>query len=108
MRLASSVRNAERIRDITEIAAKHGFGYWSERHQLRNLLPKRLRGLPKPMGTRGYHIRKMFQELCPTFVNFGPLLSSRPHPLPVDFFVVLPQLQDYSSYFPIVLATGPF
>src|SRR5659263_459031 len=63
MRLASSVRNADRVRDITEIAVKHGFGYWVERHQLRNLLPKGWRGGPKPVGTRGEHMRKMFEEL---------------------------------------------
>lgn len=94
MRLASSVRNADRVRDITEIAVKHGFGYWVERHQLRNLLPKGWRGGPKPVGTRGEHMRKMFEELGPTFVKFGQLLSTRPDALPGDIIVELRKLQD--------------
>ncbi len=94
MRLASSVRNADRVRDITEIAVKHGFGYWIERHQLRNLLPKGWRGGRKPVGTRGEHMRKMFEELGPTFVKFGQLLSTRPDAIPGDIIVELRKLQD--------------
>ena len=94
MRLASSVRNADRVRDITEIAVKHGFGYWFERHQLRNLLPKGWRGTPKPMGTRGEHLRKMLEELGPTFVKFGQLLSTRPDALPAATITELRKLQD--------------
>jgi ubiquinone biosynthesis protein len=104
MRLASSVRNAERMRDIAEIAARHGFGYWFERHQLRNILPKRLRGQPKPTGSRGEHMRKMFEELGPTFVKFGQLLSTRPDALPPDFIVELRKLQDDVPPFPIEVA----
>ncbi len=105
MRLASSVRNADRVRDITEIAVKHGFGYWFERHQLRNLLPKGWqRGAPKPMGTRGEHMRKMFEELGPTFVKFGQLLSTRPDALPADIIVELRKLQDDVPPFPIDIA----
>jgi ubiquinone biosynthesis protein len=101
MRLASSVRNADRVRDITEIAVKHGFGYWIERHQLRNLLPKNWRGGPKPVGTRGEHMRKMFEELGPTFVKFGQLLSTRPDALPGDIIVELRKLQDDVPPFPL-------
>jgi ubiquinone biosynthesis protein len=104
MRLASSVRNADRVRDITEIAVKHGFGYWFERHQLRNLLPKGWRGTPKPVGTRGEHLRKMFEELGPTFVKFGQLLSTRPDALPTDIIVELRKLQDDVPPFPIEIA----
>lgn len=104
MRLASSVRNADRVRDITEIAVKHGFGYWFERHQLRNLLPKGWRGTPKPMGTRGEHMRKMLEELGPTFVKFGQLLSTRPDALPADIITELRKLQDDVPPFPIEIA----
>jgi len=104
MRLASSVRNADRMRDITEIAVKHGFGYWFERHQLRNLLPKGWRGTPKPMGTRGEHMRKMFEDLGPTFVKFGQLLSTRPDAMPADIIVELRKLQDDVPPFPIEVA----
>ncbi|MBI5869612.1 MAG: hypothetical protein HZB44_01455 [Actinobacteria bacterium] len=104
MRLASSVRNVDRIRDITEIAAKHGFGYWFERHQMRNLLPKGWRGEPKPVGSRGEHMRRMFEELGPTFVKFGQLLSTRPDALPADIIAELRKLQDDVPPFPLAVA----
>jgi len=104
VRLASSVRNVDRIRDITEIAVKHGFGYWMERHKLRNLLPKGWRGAPKPQGSRGEHMRKMFEELGPTFVKFGQLLSTRPDALPTDVILELRKLQDDVPPFPIEVA----
>jgi len=104
MRLASSVRNVDRVRDITEIAIKHGFGYWFERHQMRNLLPKGWRGVPKPVGSRGEHMRRMFEELGPTFVKFGQLLSTRPDALPADIIAELRKLQDDVPPFPLAVA----
>ncbi|MCL4472983.1 MAG: AarF/ABC1/UbiB kinase family protein [Actinobacteria bacterium] len=101
MRLASSVRNADRVRDITEAAVKHGFGYFLERHRLRNLLPKGWRGIPKPVGTRGGHMRRLLEELGPTFVKFGQLLSTRPDAIPEDIIDELRRLQDDVPPFPL-------
>ncbi|MHB8859797.1 MAG: ABC1 kinase family protein [Thermoleophilia bacterium] len=101
MRFASSVRNADRVRDITEAAVKHGFGYFLERHRLRNLLPKGWRGIPKPVGTRGEHMRRLLEELGPTFVKFGQLLSTRPDAIPEDIIYELRKLQDDVPPFPL-------
>lgn len=102
MKIASSVRNVERMRQITEIAMKHGFGYFFERHNLRNLLPRvRKRPPARPPGTRGEHIRKMLEELGPTFIKFGQLLSTRPDVIPGDILVELRKLQDEVSAFPV-------
>lgn len=101
MKIASSVRNVDRMRHITEIAVKHGFGYFLERHNLRNLLPRvRKRPPARPAGSRGEHIRKMLEELGPTFIKFGQLLSTRPDVIPGDILVELRKLQDEVSAFP--------
>jgi ubiquinone biosynthesis protein len=97
----SSVRNAERMRRITEIAVKHGFGYFFERHNLRNLIPVRIRRTERLPGSRGEHIREMLDEMGPTFIKFGQLLSTRPDVVPADILVELQKLQDEVRPFPV-------
>jgi ubiquinone biosynthesis protein len=88
--------------EIAQIAVKHGFGYFFESHKLTDLLPGRTRvqpedGLP---SQRGVHLREMFDELGPTFVKFGQLLSMRPDVLPPDIIAELRALQDDVRPFP--------
>lgn len=104
MRLVSSVKNVDRMRHITEVAVRHGFGYFFERHRLRNVLPRRLRPEAPPPGARGQHIREMLEELGPTFIKFGQLLSTRPDLLPPDIIIELRRLQDDVPSFPVELA----
>ncbi|MCL6092626.1 MAG: AarF/ABC1/UbiB kinase family protein [Actinomycetota bacterium] len=97
----SSVRNVDRMRHITEIAVRHGFGYFFERHNLRNLMPHIRREAKRPTGNRGVHIRNMLEEMGPTFIKFGQLLSTRPDILPEDILVELRKLQDEVRAFPV-------
>jgi ubiquinone biosynthesis protein len=87
------------MREIAEVAVRHGFGYFFERHRLFGLLPLRHRRQPPPPAQRGRHIREMLDELGPTFVKFGQLLSTRPDIVPVDIVHELVQLQDHVSPF---------
>lgn len=100
MALTRSVRNVDRMRYITEVAVKHGFGYIFERHRLPHLVPRRKRKPKPPPGSRGEHIREMMEELGPTFVKFGQLLSTRPDLMPADIIVELRKLQDEVREFP--------
>ena len=43
---------------------------------------------------RGRHLREMLDELGPTFVKFGQLLSTRPDIVPPDIIAELRGLQD--------------
>src|SRR5262249_10481670 len=43
---------------------------------------------------RGQHLREMLDELGPTFVKFGQLLSTRPDIVPPDILAELRALQD--------------
>ena len=49
---------------------------------------------------RGRHLREMLDELGPTFVKFGQLLSTRPDVLPPDIIAELRGLQDDVRPFP--------
>jgi ubiquinone biosynthesis protein len=98
----STTRNIGRISEIAQVAVKHGFGYFLESHRLTDLLPWRTK-TPFPAGApsqRGQHLREMLDELGPTFVKFGQLLSTRPDVVPPDIISELRALQDDVRPFP--------
>ena len=87
---------------------RHGFGYFFEAHKLSDLLPgrsaeDRLVSVAAEHGAhsaRGQHLREVLDELGPTFVKFGQLLSTRPDVVPPDIVVELRALQDDVRPFP--------
>src|SRR5262249_28863808 len=95
-------RNLGRLSEIAQVAVRHGFGYWFDTHRLTDLFPR-----PGPRvedegqrWQRGQDLREMLDELGPTFVKFGQLLSTRPDVLPPDIIAELRGLQDDVRPFP--------
>src|SRR6187401_216038 len=91
-----ATRNLGRLSEIAQVAVRHGFGYWFDTHRLTDLFPRRgprgeVDGQP---SQRGQHLRDMLDELGPTFVKFGQLLSTRPDVMPPDIIAELRSLQD--------------
>jgi ubiquinone biosynthesis protein len=82
-------RNLGRLSEIAQVAARHGFGYLFENRRLRRRHPD-----DETPSQRGAHLRAMLDELGPTFVKFGQLLSTRPDILPPDIITELRGLQD--------------
>jgi ubiquinone biosynthesis protein len=95
-------RNLGRLTEIAQVAVRHGFGYFFERHKLTDLLPGRRNGeiLEGTPSQRGQRLRELLDELGPTFVKFGQLLSMRPDVLPPDIIAELRGLQDDVRPFP--------
>jgi len=90
-----ATRNVRRLSEIAQVAVKHGFGYFFERHRLTDLFPWIDRdGQAETPSDRGRRLREMLEELGPTFVKFGQLLSTRPDIVPPDVVVELQKLQD--------------
>jgi ubiquinone biosynthesis protein len=85
-------RNLGRLSEIAQVAVRHGFGYALEGR--RNVDPV------VDGSTRGRHLREMLDELGPTFVKFGQLLSTRPDIVPPDIIAELRGLQDDVRPFP--------
>jgi ubiquinone biosynthesis protein len=99
----TATRNFGRLSEIAQVAVRHGFGYWFDTHRLTDLFPRRgtrLEDDGQP-SQRGQHLREMLDELGPTFVKFGQLLSTRPDVLPPDIIAELRGLQDDVRPFPI-------
>ena len=80
----AKTRNIGRMSEIAQVAVKHGFGYFFSRNKLTDLLPGSTKVSPDGAAAseRGQHLREMLDELGPTFVKFGQLLSTRPDIVP--------------------------
>lgn len=97
-----AVRQLGRISEIAQVAAKHGFGYLFETRgpaAVRSRLGREVESGPEG-SPRGQRLREMLDELGPTFVKFGQLLSTRPDIVPPDIVFELKALQDSVSPFP--------
>jgi ubiquinone biosynthesis protein len=95
-----AVRQLGRLSEIAQVATRHGFGYLFEtRSKLRpwRRLPEEREG---EGSTRGQRLRELLDELGPTFVKFGQLLSTRPDLVPPDIVFELRALQDDVHPFP--------
>ena len=101
-----ATRSLGRLSEIAQVMVRHGFGYFLEAHKLTDLLPGRsaelrLSGAESSIGSaRGQHLRELLDELGPTFVKFGQLLSTRPDVVPPDIIAELRGLQDDVRPFP--------
>ena len=95
-------RSLGRLSEIAQVAARHGFGYFLRRNRLGDLVPGGDRGDLDGASDRGRRLREMLDELGPTFVKFGQLLSTRPDVVPPDIVAELRRLQDDVTPFPFV------
>ncbi len=100
-----ATRSLGRLSEIAQAMVRHGFGYLLEAHRLTDLLPgrsaeARLQAAADSPSLRGQHLRELLDELGPTFVKFGQLLSTRPDVVPPDIIAELRALQDDVRPFP--------
>ncbi len=94
-------RSLGRLTEIAQVAVRHGFGYFLRKHRLGDLVPWGERDpIDGSTTDRGRRLREMLDELGPTFVKFGQLLSTRPDVVPPDIVVELRGLQDDVKPFP--------
>jgi ubiquinone biosynthesis protein len=101
-----ATRTLGRLSEIAQVMVRHGFGYFLEAHKLTDLLPGRsaearlAAAYDEGTSARGLHLRGLLDELGPTFVKFGQLLSTRPDVVPPDIIAELRALQDDVRPFP--------
>jgi ubiquinone biosynthesis protein len=96
LRTVSRIRNLPREREIAEVFAKHGMGFVLRRYALGRFL-LRTRGVASedrlPVHW-GEELRAILEELGPTYIKVGQLLSIRPDILPPEVLLTLRGLRD--------------
>ncbi|MBI5585784.1 MAG: phosphotransferase, partial [Deltaproteobacteria bacterium] len=89
-----SIRNVNRFRRIAWVLVKYGFDDIIDRLELPgSFLLRRIARIKAPLTTNE-RIRLVFQELGPTFIKFGQILSMRPDLVPGPLLLELKKLQD--------------
>ncbi len=94
--LGQAVKNVQRLRQIVSVFAKHGFVEFVDRMDLGKFFPGRIGAYAEAQAdkTPQERLRLAFEELGPTFVKFGQLLSTRSDLLPEAFIDEFTRLQD--------------
>ncbi len=100
-------RDIPRVRQIILVASRHGFGHFIEQLGLQRFISfgRRVlthKGPPHPGERHSFpeRLRLMFEELGPSFIKFGQVLSCRPDLLPIEYARELSRLTDSVASFP--------
>jgi ubiquinone biosynthesis protein len=101
MNLPRTVRSIRRVQTIARVLTRHGFGHLVPRLRLDRYVPmprRWRRPLPaevSPEAGLGPRLVRVFEELGPTFIKFGQVMSTRPDVFPPDIIRALSSLQDH-------------
>jgi ubiquinone biosynthesis protein len=104
--IGRTYRHLNRYRQILAILFKHGFDDLLERLKVDQYIAAGLQAISKePMSPAGklsrpQRLRMAFEELGPTYIKLGQVLSTRPDLIPAKFVYELAKLQDEVSPFP--------
>lgn len=91
--LLNTVKDLDRLRQIVGVCAKHGFGELLGRSGLSSLIKRKKDGDEERISF-GERLRLALQELGPSFIKLGQILSTRPDVIPADVITELRKLQD--------------
>src|SRR6202040_2457738 len=98
----------QRYRESSRVLARHGLGFFISVVGLERFVPfQRIfnRGYEQPLSLPE-HVRRALEELGPTFIKLGQILSTRADLLPAAYQVELAKLQDAAPSINIGVVTS--
>jgi len=116
--LRDAIQDLNRLRQISSVIARHGFGAYLEQVRLGSAAPRKpvpvegVAGEAEPKGAareestagpsrKAARFRQLLVDLGPTFIKLGQLLSTRPDLLPAAWVDELSRLQDACAPVPV-------
>ena len=103
--IGRTYRHLNRYRQILTILFKYGFGDLLEMLKIDQYIEVGLQMISKNREvhferlTKPQGLRMVFEELGPTYIKFGQILSTRPDLIPMEFVEELTKLQDHVPAF---------
>jgi len=101
MIIGRTYRHIQRYRQILTVLFKYGFGDLVDTLKIEQYLEIGLQMISRKRRekmetlTRAERVRMAMEELGPSFIKMGQILSTRPDLLPVEFILELEKLQDH-------------